>query len=68
MNEWFVKFPTFLYKEDVKELAIRHKLAVIDDRYQGNRPQCQNPPKLTLKRKKKVQEIATPTTQTTEAE
>jgi len=49
MNVWYVKFPTHLYKEDVKALALKNNLKIIDDRFQDGAEQCVNAPKLTLK-------------------
>lgn len=33
MKVWLVEFPIYQYKEDVKELAKKHGLKVIDSRY-----------------------------------
>lgn len=46
---WYVNFPTFQYKENVKELAIKNGLKIIDARFQGDNEQCEKAPKLTLK-------------------
>ena len=46
---WYVNFPTFQYKENVKELAIKNGLKIIDAQFQGNNEQCEKAPKLTLK-------------------
>lgn len=52
---WYVNFPTFQYKENVKELAIKNGLKIIDAQFQGDNEQCENAPKLTLiKADKKV--------------
>ena len=48
MQTWYVEFPTFQYNEDVKELARKNNLKIIDSKFQGNEKQCDNPPKLTL--------------------
>lgn len=49
MEVWFVEFPTYKYVEDVKELAKKAGLRIIDAKFQGNHKQCAKPPKLTLK-------------------
>ena len=57
MERWYIEFPTYRYVEDVKELAKKHSLQIVDKRFQGKEKQCQKPPKLTLKeeyRPKKV--------------
>ena len=46
---WYVEFPTYKYKEDVKELAQRNNLKIIDATFQGKNKQCEKAPKLTLK-------------------
>ncbi len=46
-NVWYVEFPTFQYNEDVKELARKNNLKIIDARFQGDNKQCDNAPKLT---------------------
>lgn len=46
---WFVKFPTWKYEENVKELAAKNGLKIIDARHQGGRKQCENAPTLTYK-------------------
>ena len=48
-NIWYVEFPTFQYNEDVKELARKNNLKIIDARFQGDNKQCEKAPKLTLK-------------------
>lgn len=53
MKKWFVEFPTYQYVEDVKELARKNNLKIIDARFQGNEKQCENAPKLTLIGEKK---------------
>lgn len=50
---WYVKFPTHLYNEDVKELALRNGLKVIDSKFQGAETNPSDAPKLTLKTDKK---------------
>jgi hypothetical protein len=45
---WYVEFPTYRYVEDVKQLARKNDLKVIDARFQGGNKQCENAPKLTL--------------------
>lgn len=58
---WYVNFPTFQYKENVKELAIKNGLKIIDAQFQGDNEQCKNAPKLTLikadKKAEKVEEV-----------
>lgn len=49
METWFVEFPTYKYVEDVKELAKKAGLRIIDAKFQGKQKQCAKPPKLTLK-------------------
>lgn len=44
---WYVEFPTFQYNEDVKDLARKNNLKIIDARFQGDNKQCDKPPKLT---------------------
>ena len=46
-NIWFLEFPTFQYNEDVKDLARKNNLKIIDSRFQGENKQCDNAPKLT---------------------
>jgi len=53
-NIWYVEFPTFQYKEDVKELARINNLKVIDARFQGKDAQHEDAPKLTKKAKPKM--------------
>ena len=47
MQIWYVEFPTFQYNEDVKDLARKNNLKIIDARFQGKNKQCDNAPKLT---------------------
>ena len=47
MQIWYVEFPTFQYNEDVKDLARKNNLKIIDARFQGENKQCDKPPKLT---------------------
>ncbi len=59
---WFIKFPTYRYNEDVKKLAKRNDLYIIDEKYQGDMEQCSKPPKITVNEaftpgKTKVQEL-----------
>ena len=49
MQIWYVEFPTFQYNEDVKDLARKNNLKIIDARFQGDNKQCEKAPKLTLK-------------------
>lgn len=49
---WLVKFPTHQYKEDVKELAARKGLKIIDAKFKAEIAEKHiesKPPKLTLK-------------------
>jgi hypothetical protein len=57
MNElkpWFVGFPTYQYNENVKELARKHGLKIVDAKFQGTTPQSDGVPKLTVKSAKKA--------------
>ena len=47
MQIWYVEFPTFQYNEDVKDLARKNNLKIIDARFQGDNKQCEKAPKLT---------------------
>ncbi len=58
LNVWFVGFPTFRYKEDVKVLARKAGLKIVDAKYQGDAPQCEKPPKLTLKKEYEPKQVA----------
>lgn len=55
-NVWYVEFPTFQYNEDVKDLAKKNNLKIIDAIFQGDNKQCDKPPNLLqdkrLKRKR----------------
>jgi len=53
MRKWFVEFPTHRYVEDVKALARKAGLKIVDARYQGKEPQPEDAPKLTLKKEDK---------------
>lgn len=55
-NIFFVEFPTYRYTQDVKELARKKGLKIVDKRFQGDSPQCENAPSLTLKAKYKPKE------------
>lgn len=46
---WYVEFPTYKYKEDVKALAEKHGLKIIDAKFQGKEAQAKNAPELTIK-------------------
>ncbi len=48
---WYVGFPTYQYNEDVKALALKNGLKVLDAKYQDGAKQCTNAPKLTKKGK-----------------
>ena len=50
MNVWYVNFPTFQYNEDVKELARKAGLRIVDAKFQGKNKQCEDAPKLTVKK------------------
>ena len=54
MKKWVIEFPTYQYKQDVKALAKENGLKIVDARYQGNEPQCDNAPSLTLKSQKQL--------------
>lgn len=47
---WFVGFPTYRYTQDVKTVARKADLKVVDARFQGDQKQCENAPKLTLRK------------------
>lgn len=47
-KNWYVKFPTFRYVEDVKAIAKKNDLRIIDAKYQGDKKQCDPVPELTL--------------------
>ncbi len=54
---WLVKFPTHQYVEDVKEIAQKNNLRVIDSRFRTHFNMDfveSSPPKLTLKPKAKA--------------
>lgn len=48
MKIWYVEFPTYQYNEDVKELARKNNLKIVDAIFQGENEQCEEAPKLTL--------------------
>jgi aspartyl-tRNA synthetase len=50
---WYVNFPLFQYEEDVKDLAKKHNLKIIDAKFQGNNLQAKNAPELTIKGQEK---------------
>lgn len=56
MKIWYVEFPTYQYNEDVKELARKNNLKIVDAIFQGENEQCAKPPKIT-KIKKDIQKI-----------
>ena len=60
MQIWYVEFPTFQYNEDVKELARKNNLKIIDARFQGDNKQCDKPPKLTKIKGSKEKELVIP--------
>ena len=45
---WYVEFPTYRYKEDVKDIARMKRLMVVNAKYKGDDAQVANAPKLTL--------------------
>ncbi len=47
---WFVKFPLFQYNEDVRVIARKNDLKIIDIRYKGDKKQVANAPELTKKK------------------
>lgn len=51
-NTWYVEFPTHQYNEDVKGLAVKLGLKIIDAQFKGDNEQCDKAPKLTLKKDK----------------
>ena len=53
---WYVEFPTYRYVEDVKELARKNGLKIIDAKFQGENKQCDKAPKLTLKKELEVKQ------------
>jgi len=48
-NIWYVEFPTYRYTQDVKELAAKKGLRIVDAKFKGKNKQCENAPSLTLK-------------------
>lgn len=44
---WYVKFPTYQYKENVKQTAKEHNLKIVDYKFKGKNKQCVKAPKLT---------------------
>ncbi len=49
---WFVEHPTYRYNEDVKDLAARQRLKVVDARFKDHfdkKYHAKDAPKLTLK-------------------
>jgi hypothetical protein len=44
---WYVVFPTYQYNEDVRDLALKKNLKIVDARFKGSNKQCPNAPKLT---------------------
>ncbi len=48
MKIWYVKFPTYMYVENVKEVAKANGLKIIDAKFQEDNKQCENAPKLTV--------------------
>ena len=62
LNTFYVEFPTYRYNEDVKALALKAGVKIVDARFQGDNKQCDDAPKLTLKSeyKPKVKHKAKP--------
>lgn len=57
MKIWLVKFPTHQYKEDVKALAVKAGLKIIDEKYKDSidpKLVADEVPSLSLKRKPKA--------------
>lgn len=50
MKKWFVEFPTYQYNEDVKELAVKNGLKVVDAQFDDG--SGVDGPKLTKKGEK----------------
>jgi len=46
---FYVEFPLYRYKEDVKALALKKGFRIVDKRFQGGNKQPSGVPKLTLK-------------------
>ena len=58
MKIWLIEFPIYQYKEDVKELAKRAGLKIIDARYKADiKPEliATEVPKLTKKSAKEIE-------------
>jgi hypothetical protein len=47
---WYVEFPTFQYKEDVKELAKKHGLKIVDVQFKGEDDGAKGPKLTKLKK------------------
>ena len=54
MGTWYVEHPIYLYKENVKELAKKAGLKVVDSCFQGENKQCADAPKLTKVKEKEA--------------
>jgi len=55
---WYVQLPAWRYEEDIKELAQKNGLKIVDAAFQGDNAQCAKAPKLTLVDKvKKADEL-----------
>lgn len=59
MKKWYIDFPLYQYKENVKSLAKERGLKIVDSKFQGNNPQCDSCPTLTLKSKRQIKQEAT---------
>lgn len=53
-NIWYVEFPTYQYNEDVKALAKKHGLKIIDAQFKSDDTGADKTPKLTLKKDAKA--------------
>jgi len=47
MEIWYVEHPLYQYSENVKELAQKAGLKIIDAQFQGEEKQCEKAPKLS---------------------
>lgn len=52
MKIWFLKFPTYIYKENVKDLARKAGVKIVDEKYVKSYPdeaRAEKVPKVTVK-------------------
>jgi hypothetical protein len=49
---WYVEFPLYQYNEDVKEIARKNDLKIVDARFKGDNKQVANATELTKKKGK----------------